>query len=89
VFERLAHPYTRGLFSARPRIGRSRGTRLPTIPGRVPELADLPPAACPFADRCDRVVPACRDALPPVVDLGQGHLARCVRVHEWPAAVAA
>ena len=51
VFRRLAHPYTRGLFAARPRLGLPRGTRLATIPGRVPELADLP-AGCPFADRC-------------------------------------
>ena len=29
----------------------ARGTRLATIPGRVPELADLP-AGCPFAERC-------------------------------------
>jgi len=42
VFERLAHPYTRALFASRPRLGLARGTRLPTIPGRVPELADLP-----------------------------------------------
>jgi oligopeptide/dipeptide ABC transporter ATP-binding protein len=54
VFERLAHPYTRGLFAARPRLGLARGTRLATIPGRVPELADMP-AGCPFADRCERV----------------------------------
>ena len=51
VFRTLAHPYTRGLFAARPRLGLARGTRLATIPGRVPELADLP-AGCPFAERC-------------------------------------
>ncbi|MCW5639967.1 MAG: ABC transporter ATP-binding protein, partial [Rubrivivax sp.] len=51
VFGTLAHPYTRGLFAARPRLGLARGTRLATIPGRVPDLADLPPG-CPFADRC-------------------------------------
>jgi peptide/nickel transport system ATP-binding protein len=33
VFERLAHPYTRGLFAARPRLGLARGTRLATISG--------------------------------------------------------
>ena len=32
VFARLAHPYTRGLFSARPRIGLPRGTRLSLFP---------------------------------------------------------
>jgi len=79
IFERLAHPYTRGLFAARPRLGLARGTRLATIAGRVPELADMP-VGCPFADRCDRVLDACRAAKPPVVDIGPGHQARCLRV---------
>jgi len=79
VFERRAHPYTRGLFGARPRLGEGRGKRLPTIPGRVPELADLP-MGCPFADRCEWVVDACRQAPPPAVPVGPAHQARCIRL---------
>ena len=78
VFEQPAHPYTQGLFSARPRLGMGRGSRLPTIAGRVPALADLP-AGCPFADRCPRVVSDCRAAPPRAVEVGAGHLARCLR----------
>ena len=78
VFGRLAHPYSRGLFAARPRLGLPRGTRLATIPGRVPELADLPPG-CPFAERCARVVDACRRALPVADEVSPGHHARCIR----------
>ena len=81
VFERLAHPYTRGLFAARPRLGLARGTRLATIPGRVPELADMP-AGCTFAARCPRVMDACHGAPPPASVVGPGHLARCLRVPE-------
>jgi peptide/nickel transport system ATP-binding protein len=81
VFERLAHPYTRGLFAARPALGLPRGTRLKTIPGRVPELIDLP-AGCPFADRCEWVVPACRTAPPPPIEVAPDHAARCIRVRE-------
>jgi len=84
VFERLAHPYTRGLFAARPRLGLARGTRLATIAGRVPELADMP-AGCPFADRCERVVDACRAAPPPAVCVGPGHDARCIRIEVLPS----
>jgi peptide/nickel transport system ATP-binding protein len=84
VFARLAHPYTRALFAARPRLGLARGTRLATIPGRVPELADLP-AGCAFADRCAHVVDACRRALPPPAEMGAAHHARCVRAHELAA----
>ncbi len=79
VFEHLAHPYTQGLFAARPRLGLARGTRLATIPGRVPELAQMP-AGCPFAERCARVIEACHQAPPPAVDVGPGHEARCLRV---------
>ena len=84
VFERLAHPYTRALFAARPRLGLPRGTRLATIPGRVPELADLP-AGCPFAARCAFVIDACRAALPAPQAVAADHSARCIRVHEIPA----
>ncbi len=78
VFEHLAHPYTRALFAARPRLGLARGTRLATIPGRVPELADLP-AGCPFADRCGWVVDACRAALPAPQPVAADHTVRCIR----------
>ena len=80
VFERLAHPYTRALFKSRPRLGLPRGARLATIPGRVPELVDLP-GGCPFADRCERVIGECRTALPPPTAVAVAHLARCIRVH--------
>ncbi len=79
VFQRLAHPYSRGLFAARPRLGLPRGTRLATIPGRVPALADMPPG-CPFADRCERVAEDCRQAPPPAVPVGPLHEARCLHL---------
>jgi peptide/nickel transport system ATP-binding protein len=79
VFRRMSHPYTRGLFAARPRLGLPRGTRLATIPGRVPELADLP-AGCAFAERCPWAAEACRAAMPPLTEVGPEHLARCLRL---------
>ncbi len=81
VFRRLAHPYARGLFAARPRLGLARGTRLATIPGRVPELADMPPG-CPFADRCALVVDDCRRTLPAAEAVSPGHAVRCIRWRE-------
>jgi peptide/nickel transport system ATP-binding protein len=78
VFTRMGHPYTQGLFRARPRLGARKGTRLQTIAGTVPELADLP-AGCTFADRCAIVEDRCRVALPLAVDVGAGHGVRCVR----------
>jgi peptide/nickel transport system ATP-binding protein len=58
LFAQRAHPYTRGLFAARPRLGLARGTRLVTIPGRVPEWVDFP-AGCAFADRCTMAAETC------------------------------
>jgi peptide/nickel transport system ATP-binding protein len=78
VFSRMGHPYTQGLFRARPRLGARRGTRLATIAGTVPELADLP-AGCAFAERCALVVDACRAALPPAIEISPGHGVRCIR----------
>jgi peptide/nickel transport system ATP-binding protein len=35
VFSRMGHPYTQGLFRARPRLGAKKGTRLKTISGTI------------------------------------------------------
>jgi peptide/nickel transport system ATP-binding protein len=77
VFERRAHPYTQGLFAARPTLGLARGTRLATIPGRVPALHEMP-AGCAFADRCGRVAAACRAAVPPDMAIDHNHAVRCL-----------
>jgi peptide/nickel transport system ATP-binding protein len=80
VFARPAHPYTRALQAARPRLGLARGTRLATIPGRVPELGAMPPG-CAYADRCALAIDDCRSAPPPAVEVRPAHLARCIRVN--------
>jgi peptide/nickel transport system ATP-binding protein len=77
VLAQPAHPYTGGLLAARPRLGLPRGTRLPTIPGRVPELHEMP-AGCAFSDRCPRVDPACRAAAPPATARGPARMVRCI-----------
>jgi len=78
VFTRMGHPYTQGLFRARPRLGAKKGTRLKTIAGTVPELADLQ-KGCAFDDRCALVEERCRAALPEGVEVAAGHRVRCVR----------
>ena len=83
VLAQPAHPYTRGLLAARPRLGlgRSSGSvqRLPTIAGRVPTLAEMP-AGCAFAERCTLAIDACRRAVPAAVPVGAGHSAACLRI---------
>jgi peptide/nickel transport system ATP-binding protein len=79
VFTHRAHPYTLGLFAARPGLHAARGQRLATIPGSVPELVDLPPG-CPFAGRCRLSIPECHTTVPPAVEVEPQHHARCIRL---------
>jgi peptide/nickel transport system ATP-binding protein len=79
VFAHRAHPYTLGLFSARPNLRMGKTHRLATIPGTVPELVDLPPG-CPFAGRCAFTIPECHVTVPPPYNVEPGHHARCIRL---------
>ena len=64
------HPYTRGLLASVPdfRSDTASGTR--EIPGIPPNQAQLMPG-CRFADRCDRVQPACHRHRPRLQTVGQ------------------
>jgi peptide/nickel transport system ATP-binding protein len=88
VFAHPTHPYTLGLFAARPGLRTPKGQRLATIPGTVPELVDLP-AGCPFAGRCGFTIPACHATVPPAYEVDAGHVARCIRLDAVQEAKAA
>jgi peptide/nickel transport system ATP-binding protein len=77
LFARPEHPYTVGLLGSIPKLDHKR-ERLPSIEGRVPDMAH-PPEGCRFAARCPFVEPACRDATPPLAEVAPGHLSRCRR----------
>ncbi|MCR8548868.1 ATP-binding cassette domain-containing protein [Salipiger sp. P9] len=76
IFEAPAHPYTRALLSAAPKIafGESR-TRL-KLEGEIPSPVDLPPG-CRLAGRCPLAWPDCRRADPPLLPIGGTHRAAC------------
>jgi oligopeptide/dipeptide ABC transporter ATP-binding protein len=78
VFERPAHPYTRGLLRAASLSG-GEGGRLPEISGTVPSPFEMP-AGCSFAPRCAHVQDICRVSLPPLRHAAPGHAAACVLV---------
>lgn len=82
------HPYTMGLMNSVPRVGshsrrlRTDGTlstrqRLFQIDGTPPNLTSLPPG-CAFAPRCREAIDACRQDVPPVIQVGSGHQVRCI-----------
>jgi oligopeptide transport system ATP-binding protein len=77
VFARPWHPYTEGLLRSLPSGRTSGGGRLTVIPGTVPDLAVLPPG-CSFEPRCQRRVPACREAPPPFEEKAPDIFARCI-----------
>ncbi len=77
------HPYTVGLMSSIPRIGDDR-ERLDTIPGRMPDLIELPPG-CNFHPRCPYAEKTCARIEPPLVDTETGAEAD-VSQHERQAA---
>jgi len=75
IFYRSRNPYTLGLMSSIPRFDQ-RATRLHLIRGAPPN-AIFAPKGCVFAPRCDFAQDICRSELPPLTDLGSGHLSRC------------
>src|SRR5438046_4086465 len=76
IFQAAAHPYTRGLLHAVPDLKTDRGQPLLTIEGTVPALHALPPG-CGFEPRCDFRIPDCARELPPLIQVSNGHWARC------------
>jgi oligopeptide/dipeptide ABC transporter ATP-binding protein len=76
IFQRPAHPYTRGLLHAVPDLKTDRGRPLETIEGTVPALHALP-SGCMFEPRCEFRIPSCAQTLPPLLEVGSGHWARC------------
>ena len=80
IFTAPAHPYTRGLINALPRLGRrlERGQeRLTEIGGVVPAIRDFP-QGCRFAPRCTRATAECRAAPVAMTDLNEGGRVRCL-----------
>jgi oligopeptide/dipeptide ABC transporter ATP-binding protein len=81
LFERPAHPYTRGLLGSIPsldvaaRAGHNR-TRLNEIKGMVPSLFNLP-RGCSFAPRCSLATDQCRTTVPPLEQHRPNHLVAC------------
>lgn len=74
LFHNPLHPYTVGLLNSIPKLSR-RKQRLVPIKGVVPDPRDMP-IGCSFRERCPRATEECKED-PPMVDVDEGHLARC------------
>ena len=82
VFAAPRHPYTKGLLDAVPRLDRD-DESLRAIPGD-PLSMNRPPAGCPFAARCPRVIDRCHRELPALVPRAPSQLVACHRSLESP-----
>ena len=79
VFDAPKHPYTKGLFKSRPKIGeRSQygRRRLLEIQGAVPNLFQLP-GGCAFHTRCVEAVETCRQTFPELISTSDNRKVRC------------
>ncbi len=78
IYERPAHPYTRGLLDAipRPAPAEARRHRKLTIKGELPS-AVTPPSGCRFHTRCPRAQEICTEVTPKFSSFGEEHEATC------------
>ena len=79
------HPYTKALLGANPVSDPAKRSELTVLEGEVPSPYN-PPTGCPFATRCELVTDQCRQEMPPLVQLNEGHRVACWEVDKEVAA---
>jgi oligopeptide/dipeptide ABC transporter ATP-binding protein len=81
LYNNPLHPYSQALLSAVPVADpdvEEKRERI-ILTGEVPSPLN-PPAGCCFHPRCFRAVPECRQEIPQLRDIGDGHEVACIRV---------
>jgi len=69
IYGNPMHPYTRGLLASVPRLDEETKAKLVPIEGIPPDLI-YPPEGCYFRPRCTYAVDQCRQAYPPMEQVG-------------------
>ena len=80
IYNRPAHPYTKGLLESVPRVDQKLDS-LQQISGAPPNLR-LIPSGCPFHPRCTYVIDRCSVELPPLYEVSQERSAACHRFED-------
>jgi oligopeptide/dipeptide ABC transporter ATP-binding protein len=73
LFSTPAHPYTRALLAATPKLGSDDGAAL----AGEPPSAMAPPSGCAFHPRCPAAEERCRSERPELRTLTEGHTVAC------------
>ena len=78
LYQNHLHPYSRALLSAIPIADPEKAAQSQEIllEGEVPSPLNSP-AGCKFVSRCPYAKPVCREAAPPLKDVGCGHYVAC------------
>ncbi len=76
IYEDTLHPYTEALLSAVPIPDPSQTRKRIILKGDVPSPI-APPSGCRFHPRCWLRIPVCSEVIPPLHDVGNGHMAAC------------
>jgi peptide/nickel transport system ATP-binding protein len=79
LYAQPVHPYTSGLLASIPHPTPGVETRLPTIDGVAPSLAERP-HGCVFAPRCPVALEKCHTEKPLLEEMSPGRLVKC---HRW------
>jgi oligopeptide/dipeptide ABC transporter ATP-binding protein len=82
------HPFTRAFIMSNPSMEvirkiREKGLRIRGIPGKAPDLTDLPPG-CPFSERCEFVQDICKQKIPEYREVEKDHWVLCHRYEDLP-----
>ena len=75
IFYHAAHPYTKALLAAVPRLD-GNDTKLTTIEGNPPNMVQ-PSTGCPFEERCRCCQSVCKEQFPEKIDLTKEHSVCC------------
>ena len=81
IFDRAAHPYTRGLLKSIPTLNTEPKSTLSAIDGMVPGLLDLP-EGCRFENRCTFSHEQCISKAPDLQAVKDQHQVSCLRWQE-------
>ncbi len=76
VFHNPAHPYTAALLKCDPGHIKEKTRNLPTIPGEVPDLVDLP-SGCIYQQRCTKGFARCQSERPAFRQINGSHGVAC------------